>query len=113
MSLKDTLKRSFGIFGASENKEGSEWQDWYAEQRRKLEAGEEIEPPWMAFPNSSPIYGWNQGNTEHWKMNVWMPFWNRMSEAEREDYFQKHHTSDEWLETITVFWTGDSNKSNG
>ena len=112
MSLKETLKRSPGIFGSAEEKEDSDWENWYAGQIDKLNSGEEIEPPWTAFPNGSPIYGWNQGRSEEWKTNVWMPFWNRMNEEARGNYFDRRQPSEEWRETLTVYWVGDRSKLN-
>lgn len=70
-------------------------------------AGEEIEPPWIAFPHSSPIHGWNQGETEYWKLNVWLPFWTTMSEIERDRYLQRWQPpNDDWKESITAYWVG-------
>ena len=54
MSLKEKLKRSLGFSGSTEKKENSSWQKWYDEQIRRLEAGEEIEPPWIFAPNEEP-----------------------------------------------------------
>ncbi len=109
MSLKEKLKHSLSIFGFDKNSD-SQWQSWYAEQKRKLNAGEEIEPPWIAFPNSTP-YGWNQGYQEAWKNNVWIIFWNKMSEAEQADYLNRFvPPSEEWSETLIIYWVGDWNK---
>ena len=106
------LKRSLGMFGTGESEKDSEWQNWYAEQQRKLDDEEEIEPPWIAFPNSSPIHGWNQGYQQEWKNNVWLPFWRGMTEAEREDYLNRRQASSEWRETLTVYWVADLSESS-
>jgi len=70
MSLKQYLgdleKRILpGLVRGRERKQASErWEQWYFEQQRKLDSGAEVEPPWIAFPNSDALSGWNQGNTE-------------------------------------------------
>lgn len=96
------------LFGINKDKNIIDIEQWWAEQIETATAGGEIKPPWIVFPNSSPIYGWNQGGNEYWKTNVWMPFWTAMSEDERESYLEKWQPPDEdWRETITVYWTGN------
>ena len=78
----------------------------YVEQRRKLEAGEEIEPPWVTFPCSDPLalwVGWRYGN--HWLDTIWKPFWHSMDEDQRKAYLRKHQPpSEDWYQTVVVYW---------
>jgi len=102
-SLRQGLRKVLRDRGLAENKTIA-W--WYAEQQRKLEAGEEIEPPWITFPNSNPIYGWNQGYEEAWKLNIWTPFWRKMTGEEQNAYLERWHLpSEDWRETLTLYWT--------
>ena len=99
------LRKAFERTGLAEDKKAQTIERWYAEQERKLEAGEEIEPPWIAFPASNPIHGWNQGYEEAWKLNVWLPFWRRLSVEERNAYLDKWHPpSEDWRETLMIYW---------
>ena len=117
MSLKQRLgdleKRFLpGSARRRERKEASErWELWYFEQQRKLVAGAEIEPPWIAFPNSDALSGWNQGFSEAWKLNVWMPFWRKMNEAEQANYLERWQPpTQNWRESVTIYWVGNTDK---
>lgn len=107
MTLLEKIKRPFGIVESSERQKDVHWQTWFDEQLRKLDADEEIEPPWIAFPNSLPL-GWNQGYQQEWKNNVWLLFWRRMNEEKQENYFNRWQPSEEWRETLTIYWIGDN-----
>ena len=109
MSLLDKLKRSFNL---GETLEDAHWRTWFDGQQRKLEANEEIEPPWIAFPDSLPL-GWNQGYQQEWKNNVWLVFWGKLNETEKKDYLNRWQPpSADWHETVTVYWVGDWSKLN-
>jgi hypothetical protein len=79
---------------------------WYAEQKRRLEAGEEIEPPWISFPDSDPLalwVSWRYGN--FWLDTVWKPFWNAMDENQQNAYLKKWRPpNDDWYQTVVVYW---------
>lgn len=104
MSLKEKLKNSLGLFSQS-RKNDAKWENWYQIQLKKLNNNEEIEPPWVAFPASSPIYGWNQGLNEEWKINVWMPFWRNLNKDEKDEYLTRWQISEEWRETLIIYWS--------
>jgi hypothetical protein len=75
---------------------------------RKFGAGEEIEPPWVAFPNNSPVFGWNQGFQESWKTNIWLPFWRSLSAEKQKEYLEKWRPpNDDWRETLTIYRVGN------
>jgi len=102
--MKRYFRQLFDYFGAA-GKADSEWEKWFEEQKHKLKSGEEIEPPWIAFPSSSPIHGWNQGFQEAWKNNIWIIFWNKLDIVEKVDYLNRWKPpSEEWRETITIYW---------
>ncbi|HQU83569.1 MAG TPA: hypothetical protein PKY59_10605 [Pyrinomonadaceae bacterium] len=99
------LQFLFTYFGMAENKADVEWKKWFIEQKNKLDSGEEIDPPWICFPNSSPIHGWNQGYQEAWKNDVWVTFWNKLNNAEKENYLNRRKPpSEDWHETIMIYW---------
>lgn len=85
-------------------KSDNEWENWYQSQLSKRNNSEEIEPPWISFPLSSPVYGWNQGRNEVWKNSVWVPFWKSLSKGEKDNYLTRWQTSKEWRETLNVYW---------
>ena len=59
---------------ARERRESEESLKWLNGQQRALEAGEEIEPPWVLCPSEEPWWGgWRQGYGEAWLLNVWLP----------------------------------------
>jgi hypothetical protein len=100
------LRKAFERTGLVEDKKARTIERWYAEQERKLVAGEEIEPPWIAFPASNPIHGWNQGYEEAWKLDVWSPFWRRLSVEEKNAYLDKWRPPNEdWRETLMIYCT--------
>lgn len=96
--------------GRERERASKHWEQWFLEQQRQLEAGAEIEPPWIAFPNSDALSGWNQGYAEVWKLNVWMPFWTKMNEAEQTNYLARWQPSQDWRESLTIYWVGNTGK---
>ena len=87
--------------------------NWFSEQTVKLEANAEIEPPWIAFPVSLALYGWDGGETERWKLEIWLPFWKKLSKSEQENYLEKWQPSEQWRETVTNEWRNKLKKSDG
>jgi hypothetical protein len=97
----DRLYKSMGEF------------EWLKKQKEKLETEEEIEPPWVAFPSSYASFGWDSNETEHWKLEVWIPFWKKLSQSEKDGYLQKWQPPNEyWLKLITVDWNGKLKKAD-
>lgn len=90
----------------------SEKVDWYQHQQENFDSGKEVKPPWIVFPISSPRYGWDTGYGEQWKLEIWLPFWKKLSKSEQENYLQKWKPSEEWCETITNEWDGKLKKSD-
>lgn len=87
--------------------------DWFRGQQAKLEADEEIEPPWIAFPLSLALFGWNTGKTEQWKLEIWIPFWNKLSQTDKVKYLEKWQPPNEdWVKLITIDWTGKLEKAS-
>lgn len=103
--MGERIKKILELFGITKNQE-TDSEEWHAEQKRKLEAGEEIEPPWIAFPKSNPIVlwvDWRHGNG--WLDNIWKPFWNGLNITEKKEYLKKWQPpNDEWYETVTIYW---------
>ena len=84
----------------------------YTHQLQLLNDGQEVEPPWIFFPISFPTYGWDYGNHERWKLNIWIPFWRRMNQNEQENYLEKWNPPNEiWRKLITEDWAGKLQKS--
>jgi hypothetical protein len=104
--MNKNLRKFMSFFGLVENQDKIDWLEWQNEQKRKLETGEEIEPPWVFAPNTEPWSGeWRQGSGEHWLLEIWLPFWHRLNERERENYLKKWQPpAEEWNEYLTVHW---------
>lgn len=86
--------------------------EWFREQTAKLKAGQEIEPPWVAFPISIASYGWDSGETERWKVKIWLSFWKKLTKSEQENYLEKWKPSNEWREIIMNEWENKLEKSD-
>ena len=85
-----------------------EWSEWFTAQQQALEAGAEIEPPWVAYPEQEPWWGgWRQGNGEAWLREVWIPFWKTLGPKERRVYVEKWQASPEWREYLIAlgYWS--------
>ena len=53
--MNESLRKIMSFFGLVASQDDIEGQKWNNEQERKLESGEEIEPPWARFnPEMSP-----------------------------------------------------------
>ncbi len=67
-----------------------EFLEWYESQRRALQSGAEIEPPWIAFSESEPYWGgWRQGYSQVWFFNIWIPIWSKRTAEDRRAYLDK------------------------
>jgi hypothetical protein len=78
---------------------------WWSDQVLALEAGMEIQPPWVQFPDTEPWWGgWRQGNSEAWFHEIWSPFWHRLSAEERLAYVDKWQPPEDWREYLLVIW---------
>ena len=95
-------------FGWVENQSEIDWRNRDIELRRKLEAGEEFEPPWVFAPNTEPWSGeWKQGGGEYWLLEIWLPFWQGLSLEQREKYLEKWEPpTKDWYEYLTIHWIG-------
>lgn len=90
---------------ARERRERNRWLAWVTAQLRALEAGEEIEPPWMTWPNQDPWWsGWRQGNAEGWLKLVWLPFWSKLKRDEKEGYVERWNAPAEWRSYVLEGW---------
>jgi hypothetical protein len=70
------------------------------------------QPPWMFSPYQLPWYGWNQGLEEAWWGAAWVPFWTRLSSADKVRYLDKWQALPDWREALLEgkgpFMLGDS-----
>lgn len=90
---------------ARERRESEESLKWLNGQQRALEAGEEIEPPWVLFPSEEPWWGgWRQGYGEAWLLNVWLPFWSKLGRGEKPAYLEKWGASPDWRYYALDLW---------
>jgi len=82
-------------------KRQNEFERWLTAQLNDLESGTEIEPPWVTYAGQEPWWGgWRQGFSEGWYLQVWRPFWKRLSEEEQLAYVNKWETPPEWREYL-------------
>ncbi len=85
---------------------------WLNEQKERVKNGAQLEPPWITFPISLSDVGWDDYFLESWKLNVWIPFWDKLNEEERTLYLAKFPPPDkEWKDNITIRWTGKIRKT--
>lgn len=83
----------------------NEWCAWITNQQRALEAGEEIEPPWVAFPDEDPWWiGWRQGNAEGWLNSIWLPFWSKLDEDRKHAYVKRWNARRQWRAYVLDGW---------
>ncbi len=63
-------------------------------------------PPWVKYPDKEPYWGgWRQGESEHWLLNVWLPFWQKLTETEQQTFFENYPPpNDEWRDHILKHW---------
>ncbi len=63
-------------------------------------------PPWIKYPGKAPYWGgWRQGESEHWLLHIWLPFWRKLTEAEQQIFLQNHPPPDaEWRDYILQHW---------
>ena len=86
--------------------------EWLSEQKEKINLGEEIKPPYITFPISLPDIGWDDYSLEKWKLEIWIPFWEKLSGSEREEYLKKWKPPNQkWEENLTRHWIGNIKKS--
>lgn len=84
----------------------------YEEQQkdfRRLEFGEEIEPPWVKYSDTLTPY---ELKHDYWLNNIWLVFWRKMDSGARESYREKWSMSDEWYEFVTMFWTNEEDNAS-
>lgn len=79
----------------------TDWQQWLDIQLKAFSNGEEIVPPWVAFPGSEPWWGgWRQGISETWFRYCWFPFWSGLSNEAKASYIEKWNTTVDWYEHL-------------
>ncbi len=99
MKLKNWLLRKLAekeiIEWGNEYLTDDEKADYEAQQEefRKLEAGEEIEPPWVKYSATITSY---ELRHNYWFNRVWRVFWRKLSADERAIYKQKWAMPDDW-----------------
>src|SRR5690349_3821452 len=76
-----------------------EWIKFFTAQLEDLQAGKEMEPPWIVWPGSR-TWSFKQGNQEGWMHAVFIPFWKRMSREERITYVAKWNPPEHWKSTL-------------
>jgi hypothetical protein len=54
------------------------------------------QPPWIAFPAMSPFTGWSAVIEGAWLREVFIPLWRRMSDAEREEFWERYPAPPSW-----------------
>lgn len=103
--LKDAVLNHFNLSIRKEDK-------WLFNQKQRVAAGKELEPPWITFPISLPDVGWDDYFLEGWKLEVWIPFWETLNGKERTAYLKKWPPpNDQWKENITQNWAGKIRKT--
>lgn len=46
-------------------------------------------PPWVAWCYYGPFVRYNEGAEQYWDLNIWTPFWTRLTPEERDAYIEK------------------------
>ncbi len=81
------------------------WEERHAAQVRAVEAGAEVELPWIAFPGAEP-WSFKQGYNEAWLLGVFLPFWRRQRPEERAAYLKRWPPpADYWTDYLGGIWT--------
>lgn len=61
-------------------------------------------PPWVKYLNSEPT-SYNQGDSEEWLLQIWLPFWKQLSLEEQGIYLiQYPPPNDDWYLYLTHYW---------
>lgn len=56
----------------------------------------DFEPPWIKFPGFPPYDGfWRQAG-EYWLAYEWVPYWESLTEDEKEDYLVRWQVPEVW-----------------
>ena len=65
-----------------------------------------VQPPWIEYPGNDPWWGgWRQGYSGAWFLDIWIPFWNKLSPKEKKTYLKKYPPpNDDWLLYLTDYW---------
>lgn len=67
-----------------------------------------IRPPWRMYPGSEPWWGgWRQGDSEHWFLTAWLPYWQSLTKQGRAEYLVRWPPpSEDWNEYLLGHWVG-------
>jgi hypothetical protein len=76
---------------------------------------QEVQPPWIQFPNYSPADPfWRMGAYE-WYQYQWRPYWNSLSDDEKKDYLNRWQAPEEWRNfcpDINIYWSRSLTSQN-
>lgn len=93
-------------------------EQWYERQKTTSEYGYKYygriydkyvtQMPWEAFPPiRSKQTQWDDDGKERWLKEIWLPFWNGMSEEEQESYLRPYHPAlpptDYWFQMLAKY----------
>jgi hypothetical protein len=88
-----------------------EWERWFKFRLEAMQRGEEVVPPWIMYPDCDfeglgPMWGgWRQGSGEPWLLDIWFPFWKKLSDEEKDEYMRKWSPPSElWDEYLRNYW---------
>jgi hypothetical protein len=62
---------------------------------------DEIEAPWLKYPNFPPYDGFWRQTGEYWLNYVWRPYWVTLDSAQKKEYLDKYPPPDVWLNMST------------
>jgi hypothetical protein len=70
---------------------------WWADQKKALADGTEIEPPWVVEEDSEPFSSqWRLGASQGWKLHIWTAFWDALTTEQRNDYLHRWNCEPVW-----------------
>lgn len=61
----------------------------------------EISPPWTQFPEYPPTNSFWRREGEWWALTVWLPFWSKLSDSERQNILDKYDAPEAWKDFYT------------
>lgn len=56
----------------------------------------EIEPPWVKYPGFPPGDSFWRQPGEAWFFYIWLPYWQSLSSAAKDQYLTRWSIPDEW-----------------
>lgn len=58
----------------------------------------EIKPPWLECPEFPPYDTFWRQSGEFWLKYIWEPYWNSLSDEQKEIYLQKWQVPKVWID---------------